>query len=114
MFIVYSVMNDILNGKGDEAHIHVYDIVKCFDKMWLKEVLNDLYDNKVNNDQISLLYEMNKITNVAIKTSEGMTKRIKMNEIVTQGGNLGPVECGVIIDSIGKSALEEDIFSIHI
>ena len=107
LFVMYSVMNDIKNGKGEEAHIHVYDIVKCFDKMWLKEVLNDLYDVNMKNDQLSLLYDLNKTSKVAIKTPCGITKRTEMNEIVTQGGVWGPLECSVQIDSLGKESLNE-------
>ena len=70
LFVLYGVINDIQFGTGEDAHLHVYDIVKCFDKMWLKEVLNDLYDAKMNNDQLSLLYNLNKTTKVAVKTNK--------------------------------------------
>ena len=61
---MYGVMNDINNGKGIEAHIQFMDIVKCFDKMWLKEVMNDLYDCEMKNDQLSLLYQLNESSRV--------------------------------------------------
>ena len=57
---------------NDINDIQVFDIVKCFDKMWLKEVLNDLYDVNMKNDQLSLLYELNKKSRVAVKTSSGI------------------------------------------
>ena len=66
LFVMNGVINDIYNGKGEDAHISVYDIVKCFDKMWLNEVMNDLYDSNMKSDQLTLLHEMNKISKVSI------------------------------------------------
>ena len=106
LFVMNGVINDIKNGKGENAHIHVYDIVKCFDKMWLKEVLNDLYDVKMNNDQLALLYNLNRTSKVAMKTPCGMTERMEMNELVLQGGVWGPLECSVQL-KLGKDKCQD-------
>ena len=105
LYIMNGVINDIHHGKGDLAHIQVMDIVKCFDKMWLKEVFNDLYEVNMNMNQNYLLYELNKKARFAVKTSSGITDRMEMEEIVIQGGAWGPLECSVQIDSLGKESL---------
>ena len=49
----------------------VFDVEKCFDALWLKETINDLYDTGLNNDKLPLLYLENAKCQLAVKTSQG-------------------------------------------
>ena len=51
----------------------MYNIEKCFDQLWLEELVNDLYDRGLVNDKLALLYEINKDIKVAVKTPMGLT-----------------------------------------
>ena len=107
LFVLYGVMNSVVNGKEEDINVNIYDIEKAFDKLFLKESLNDMYDNlseSKRNDKLSLLYETNKITRVAIKTPFGLTKRENIEDILQQGGSLGPIKCSNSLDSIGKKS----------
>ena len=107
LFVLYGVMNSVFNGKEEDINVNIYDIEKAFDKLFLKESLNDMYDNlseSKRNDKLSLLYETNKITRVAIKTPFGLTKRENIEDILQQGGSLGPIKCSNSLDSIGKKS----------
>ena len=53
-----------------------------------------------------MMYEGNRINRVAIKTPGGMTDRVTIERIVTQGGVTGPLCCSVQTDDIGKKSLE--------
>ena len=44
LFIVYGVINNVLQGKTDPVDIGVYDIAQCFDSIWLEEAMNNLFD----------------------------------------------------------------------
>ena len=68
VFVIEGVVNDIINGNGPETDFQVMDVTKCFDKMSFKETINDLYDNKMNNDNLAVLVETSKVTTVSIKT----------------------------------------------
>ena len=71
LFVVYGIINDVVNGKSEPIDIRVKDIEKAFDKLWLQDTLNDLCDTipkEKHNNKISLLFELNRSTNVAIKT----------------------------------------------
>ena len=73
--------------------------------MWLEDCLNDLYDTlpeDQHDDKLALVYESNRNNLVAIKTAVGLTKRVNMEKIVTQGGTFGPIECSNSIDKIGQ------------
>ena len=88
--------------------IQIMDYKQCFDSMWLKETMNDLYDSGVQDDQLALLFQANKEVNVAVKTPNGLTDRVKIDEIILQGDVFGPIECSVMVDSFGKECLLED------
>ena len=55
LFVVYAVVNDVVNGKGGSFDIQGYDVVKCFDEMWYEDTLNDLWDVKIQDDKFSLI-----------------------------------------------------------
>ena len=44
-----------------------------------------MYDAGLRNDKLNLLYLMNQIALVAIKTSSGLTERVTNKNIVMQG-----------------------------
>ena len=46
------------------------------------------------------------MNNVAVRTPGGLTDRIQIDRIVTQGGVTGPLCCAVQTDAIGKDSLE--------
>ena len=84
------------------------DLYKCFDKLSLKECCNDLYEAGITDDRLNMIYEGSKTNRVALNTPIGQTNHILIEENVTQGGPLGPIQCSLHIDKIGKEALERD------
>ena len=65
----------------------IYDIRKCFDHMWFREAMNNLYETNMNDDQYYIVCEMNKMAKIAVKSPVGMTQRFDVPEVVLQGGN---------------------------
>ena len=105
LFIVYAVINSVINGNADPIDIQIYDVEKCFDGLWLKDCMLDLCENLPKNerdDKMSLLYKMNTENQVAINTAIGQTERVNMPEIVMQGGKWGPLKCSNTMDKIGQ------------
>ena len=105
LFVVYAVINSVVNGNEDPVDIQIYDVEKCFDALWLKDCMLDLYENlpaDARDDKIALIYKLNRENFVAINTTVGQTKRIKMQELVMQGGKWGPLKCSNTMDKIGK------------
>ena len=68
--------------------------------------MNDLYTGGLNDDKFSLLYNVNKLVNVAIKTPVGKTKRGSICNCIIQGDVFGPMFCAKHLDGIGKECLE--------
>ena len=108
LFVIYSCLNSTKHNESPPIDIHMYDLSKCFDGLWLEECCNDLYEAGVVDDKLAMLYEGNRVNQVAVKTPCGLTERRKVERIVTQGGVTGPVSCAVQTDKIGKDAINNN------
>ena len=95
IFVLNAVVNSALRN-SEQIDIQVYDVEKCFDALWLKECISDLYDKGLNNDNLNLIYQGNSLANVAVKNGDRLSKRFEIDNIVMQGsvwGSLMNVHC---------------------
>ena len=107
--MVNGVIHDVLSSKKKKPiDIQIMDYKQCFDSMCLEETMNDLFEAGVTDDHLALLYEANKVVNVAVKTPAGLTVRERIEKIILQGDVFGPIECSVSVDTFGKECLEQD------
>ena len=110
LFIIYGIINSVIQEGNICIDIQIYDIVKAFDRLWLEECMNDLYDSlprEQQDDQLALIYQANNNNQVAVNTPVGITDRVNCQNIVTQGGVFGPLQCSNTIDTIGKKCYEK-------
>ena len=107
IFIVNGIINEAVKDKSKNIDIQIMDYRQCFDSMWLKECINDLYNAGVTDDALALIYEANKNNKVAVNTPAGLTAREEVHEIVLQGEVFGPLQCSVQVDTFGKECLSE-------
>ena len=85
IFIINSIINEVIHGKGQPICITSYDIIQAFDKMSFSETNNDLWDVHVNNDKFYLISELDKECHVTVKSSAGETKPFLISERILQG-----------------------------
>ena len=108
VWILNGIIQDVLSSKTKKpVDVLIFDYKQCFDSLWLKECLNDLYESGVQDDQLALLYSINSHVNVAIKTPIGRTTRKSIFNVITQGDVFGPILCSNQVDTIGKECLKE-------
>ena len=71
LFVINGVLNDVQQNKNNSSCVDlgIYDIAKCFDKMWYAETSNDLFKAGVQDDKFILVTNSNK--EVAVKTPWG-------------------------------------------
>jgi hypothetical protein len=98
LFGFNGVINAVIEKDANPVDIELFDISKCFDSLWLKESLNDLYEAGINNSNLNLIYKGNKGCFLSVKTPTGQTKRIVINETVMQGSVCGPLCCTTTMD----------------
>ena len=78
---------------GESIHLQIYDLVKAFDKIWLEDSFNELFDtldDDKKDDRLALLYKLNENHKILAKTPVGNTKRVEIDKIVQQGGTWAP------------------------
>ena len=101
IFVLNGIINEAIRNKKS-VDIQILDYRQCFDYMWMEECVNDMYDYGVRNPNLAMIYEANKVNNVAVMTPNGLTERTKIEKIVMQGEVFGPLECSITVDTIGK------------
>ena len=104
--MIYGIINSVIRGDEDCIDIQIYDIVKCFNGLWLEDCLNDVFDfvPQAKRDDKGNTRNM-----VAVKTAVGMTDRIDIPSIVQQGGTWGPGLCANNVDTLGKKCRDQDL-----
>ena len=106
IFVINAILNNVRKPKIKGVDVTIYDVEKCFDKLWAKECFNDMFENGFQNDKLPLLFNENINANVAIKTSSGITKPIIISEVIMQGTVWGSLFCTSTIDKLGKQVYQ--------
>ena len=104
-WIVNSVIHETIStkSKSKPVEILILDYSCCFDSMSLEITTNDLYNVGIRTQLLNLLYNSDKLNNVAIKTPFGLTDRFPVYDTVAQGDVIAPMKCTVQVDSISEA-----------
>ena len=70
-----------------------YDVKQCFDSMWLEDCLISLWNLETRDQTLSSILDLNKVSNIVVKTPLGPTENFQVPSIVKQGTVLGPTLC---------------------
>ena len=92
--------------KETPIDVQIFYYKQCFHSLWLQECLNDLYDSGVRDNNLALLYTVNKHVKVAVKTPVGKTNRESIFNCITQGDVFGPILCSNQVDTIGRECIK--------
>ena len=106
IFVINAIMNAIRIEKKESVDFTLYDVEKCFDNLWLQEVINCLYEAGLQNDKLPLLFLENNTAQVAVKTSGGISNRVNIHNIIMQGSVWGSLCCVVLMDKLGQLSYE--------
>ena len=103
IWIVNGIISDVLSSKSKKpVDILIYDYKQCFDSLWLKECMNDLYSAGMNDDKFALLYNANTKVDIAVKTPVGKTERQPIKNVIAQGDVFGPMFCSTFGQELKK------------
>ena len=102
IFVLNAIINSINKGNEDPVDVQVYDVEKCFDSLWLHEVVNSLFEAGFQNDKLPLLFMENSIAQVAVKSSGGISNQVSISNIIMQGSVWGSMCCVALMDKLGQ------------
>ena len=85
-----------------KTYCYFADAYKCFDKLWLKDCLVEMWRAGMREKEVMLIYELNRKADIVIETPVGMTENITVTEIVKQGTVYGPKLCCVATEKVNS------------
>ena len=94
--------------ENEEITAVYFDIMKCFDKMGLKEAMKELWMKGIKRKHWRLIYKMNANNTLIPLTELGKCKEIEVEEMIKQGSVLGAVISALTIDSLTR-IIEENV-----
>ena len=107
IFIVNAIIHDMMKSKNMKPIIlQIYDYAQMFDSIDLEQAISDIFDAGVDDDTLVLLHKANEEVHMAVKTTNGLTERQVIKDIVLQGDTWGSLLASVQVDSIGKECQE--------
>ena len=56
ILVINAIINSVKKKSEEPLDIQVYDVEKCFDSLWLHEVILCLYEAGMKNDKLPLLF----------------------------------------------------------
>ena len=99
--IMMAIMDEAKRLKKN-LYLFFGDLVKCFDRLWLKDCLVDLHEAGVRAREIRLIYKMNEKAVFKVVTPVGVTGEKTVKEIVKQGTVFGPKLCCASTGKVNK------------
>ena len=101
LFVLHSVVSETLRGK-EGVDLVFYDVVQCFDSLWVHKTLTDLHSNGVTNNLLNVLHELSRSAKVSVKTPVGVTEEKEVEDIIMQGETISSILCTNSMDVISK------------
>ena len=76
LFILNSILSDVMSSVNKEPiDLSIMDFRQMFDSEKLSTCLNAMFDAELQDDMLALIYQANKTTFFAVKTTNGMTEK---------------------------------------
>ncbi len=90
----------LVNGMIDHAkYLHArlnltfYDYSTCFDSLWLEDCMISFWELGIQNELFALIFKMNEVARIKVKSPFGMTASFECQRIVKQGTVLSSNLC---------------------
>ena len=101
---LFTLKSMIEEYKEKKKTLYVFygDLEKCFDQLWLKDSIVELFKTGMNPREVMLIYSMNETCYITVETPLGNAKEIEVSEIVRQGTIWGPTLCSITTDKINE------------
>ena len=102
--ITLNVIIEKQRSEKKPTYILFADAEKCFDKLWLEDGLLELHKLGWSEKDVMMLFRLNHIANMTVKTPVGDTEDFTIMNIVKQGTTHGPIICCAETSQVNNSA----------
>ena len=92
MFLLYAVI-DHAKYLNKQVFLTFYDYSTCFDSLWLEDSMITLWELGVRSELFALIFKLNEVARIQVKTPFGLTDQFECPRIVKQGSVLSSNLC---------------------
>ena len=98
-------------GKRLKKPVYIFfaDLVKCFDRLWLRDCIVDLHECGMRERDAAMIYELNREAKFFVEAPGGRSEEIKVKEIVKQGTVFGPKLCCASTGKFNKDLDQQEV-----
>ena len=108
MFVMSAITNSVVKGKCPPIQVQVTDVETCFDKLWLENCINALFENNLKNDMLNLLYLENRNAQIAVKVNNQLSRRTNVTNVEIQGSIWSSLKCTSVMDTLNKHVMNQE------
>ena len=114
IFLINGIIHEVMKSKKMKSIVlQFYDYAQMFDSINLEYAISDIYDVGLDDDNLALIYNANKDTNMDVKTPAGLSARQSIKDNVLQGDTWGSILASFQVDKIGKDCMEEGHYYLY-
>ena len=92
LFLLYGVI-DHAKYLNKQIYLTFYDYSTCFDSIWLEDSMITLWELGVRSELFALIFKLNEVAHIQVKTPFGLTDQFECPRIVKQGSVLSSNLC---------------------
>ena len=107
-WIILMALRDEARRLQKPLYLFFGDLVKCFDRLWLKDCVVDLHECGMRERDAIMVYKLNEEAKFKVSTPAGMTEMITVKEIVKQGTVFGPKLCCATTGKVNEGLEERE------
>ena len=109
LFIVNGIIHEAskIKKQSKPVLIQLYDYSQMFDSLNLEQAMVDVYEVGLQGKEFTAVYQVNRKTNIAVKTQDGTGERQEVESTVLQGDNVASIVASVQTDTIMSGSSEE-------
>ena len=110
MFLLYGVI-DHAKYLNKQIFLTFYDYSTCFDSLWLEDSMITLWELGVRSELFALIFKLNEVAKIQVKTPFGLTDQFECPRIVKQGSVLSSNLCSSSTAQVCDSNLKGGIYA---
>ncbi len=105
------IMKEVINylkNKKKSIYVAFLDVTKAYDKAWLDAIMYVMYKQGVQDNNWSIVKNLNENFTAKVETKYGKTREIRIKDSIRQGGVLSVVQYALLMDEISKEILTKN------